>query len=132
MSRGYTLLELLVVVAIASILLALAVPSYQRHVQRSHRTDAIRSMLSIAACLERSRAGSGYYDTAACSNAARSERYALLIEPPGVTDAVRYQITAKPLKAQDRDACGSLSLDQAGSRSISGPADQVEACWGGR
>ena len=130
MNRGFTLLELLVVVAIAGILLALAVPSYQRHIQRSHRADAIRALLSIAGCLERSRAGTGYYNTADCSDAAHSKQYALLIEPPGAEDALRYRIIAEPLS--DGDPCGSLSLDQTGGRGISGPEGQRAACWRGR
>jgi type IV pilus assembly protein PilE len=129
-SRGFTFLELLVVVAIAGILLALAVPSYQRQVQRSHRADAIRAMLSIAACLERSRAGSGFYDTAACITAAPSEHYALHIEPHGIKDAVKYRIIAEPLNGGD--SCGSLSLDQAGGHGISGAEDRLAACWSGR
>lgn len=132
MSRGYTVLELLVVVAVAAILLMLAVPSYQRHVQRSHRADAIRSVLAVAACLERSRAGTGHYDTTACSTVAHSERYALAIEPPGETEAVRYRITANPLNDAGQDPCGSLSLDQAGVRSISGSEDRLAACWSGK
>ena len=132
MSRGFTLLELLAVAAITAILLAIAVPSYQRYAQRTHRADAIRSILSIAACLERSRIGTGYYNTLACSDAASSDYYLLRIAPADQTSALSFRISAEPRTDSSGDLCGSLSMDQAGSRGISGPEDRLAACWGGR
>ena len=47
--HGLTLVEIVVVVAIAAILLAVAIPSYQRYLQRGQRADAIRSLMEVRA-----------------------------------------------------------------------------------
>jgi type IV pilus assembly protein PilE len=50
---GFTLVELMIVVVVASILVAIAVPSYQYEVQKARRTDARNAILDIAAREER-------------------------------------------------------------------------------
>jgi prepilin-type N-terminal cleavage/methylation domain-containing protein len=78
---GFTLLELVTVLAIVAVLLALAVPGYQRFAQRAERAEAVRALLAAAACQERIRAQTGYYDTTRCLDGAASANYALRIEP---------------------------------------------------
>ena len=46
-ARGFTLIELMITVAIIAILAAVAVPSYQQYVKRAHRSQAAQAMLSI-------------------------------------------------------------------------------------
>ena len=79
---GMSLLELVVVVGIVGILLSIAIPSYQRYEQRSQRVEAIRMLLAAAACQEKVRAETGYYDTHACIEGVDGN-YEFRITPPG-------------------------------------------------
>jgi type IV pilus assembly protein PilE len=129
---GLTLVEIVVVVAIAAILLALAVPSYQGYLQRGHRADAIRGLMEVASCQERVRSERGFYDTGRCIGRSGTAFYRLRIEPVAQAQSLVYKVIASPIKQDRNDYCGELSLDQAGVRGISGDADQLVACWGGR
>ena len=130
--NGFTALEALVVVAIIAILLSLAIPSFQHYLLRGHRAEAVHSILAIAGCQERIRAAVGYYDTTRCSEEFTNDRYAFSIWPADETRAVEFSVTATPKFKSNRDDCGSLGIDQAGTRSIGGENEQLSACWGGR
>ena len=128
---GFSLLELVIVLAVIGVLLTLAIPSYQRYTQRVHRAEAIRMMLAVADCQERIRASTGFYDTSSCGEGFNSDYHELRIEPPGSTASLEFTIVAQLRQGSDDD-CGNLSLDQTGSRGISGNQATVNKCWGGR
>jgi type IV pilus assembly protein PilE len=129
---GFTLIEVLVVVAIVAVLFSIAVPSYQGYVQRGHRAEAIRAMLEVTACQERVRAAGGYYDTTRCTPAEGAGKYRLRLEPPGQAELLEYAIVASPVIRRSDDRCGDLHLDHAGTRAIGGEPRHASACWGGR
>lgn len=128
---GFSLLELVVVVAVISTLLTIAIPSYLQYVQRGHRADAIRIILTASDCQSRIKASTGFFDTSRCLEDPRSARYEFRIQPANNPNANSYTITALPLDSVD-DPCGALSLDQAGTRGISVLSGSVSRCWGGR
>ena len=129
---GFTMLELVTALAIVAVLLALAVPGYQRYLQRAERAEALRALLAAAACQERVRAQGGYYDTSRCLDHGALAAYTIRIEPPDNDSALTFTLLAEPIKPRAGDPCGSLSLNQAGTRGISGDAGALAACWGGR
>ena len=131
-ANGFTLLELLVAVLILGILLAIALPSYERHLQRGQRAEAVRLLLAAAACQEQVRSRSGFYDTTRCLGGFDTERYRLRIEPADAPAAAAFTLIAEPRSIRADDACGALSLDQAGTRGITGNVSALAACWGGR
>lgn len=126
------MLELVTALAIVAVLLALAVPGYQGYLQRAERAEAVRALLAAAACQERVRAQGGYYDTARCVDDGASAAYTMRIEPPDDDSSLAFTLIAEPLRPRAGDPCGSLSLDQAGTRGISGDSGALAACWGGR
>jgi type IV pilus assembly protein PilE len=128
---GFSLLEILVALVVVSVLLALAMASYQRYVTRAHRAEAVRALLGAAACQERLRAQSGYYDTSRCASGLDTGRYTFRIEPGDEAESLVFRVVAMPRRPPSADTCGNLSLDQAGTRSISGPGSLAD-CWGGR
>jgi type IV pilus assembly protein PilE len=129
---GLTLVEILVVVLIIALLAALALPSYHRYVERGHRADAVRKLLQIAGCQERVRAGTGYYDTSRCASGLDTAHYRFRIEPPDEPASMVFTTIASPTGEQHGNDCGSLSLDQSGTRRIGGKHERLASCWGGR
>lgn len=130
-ARGYSLLEITIVLLIVSILLGIALPSYERYSQRSHRMEAIQKLLSGAGCQARIHAQTGFYDTTRCLGDSAS-RYALTAQPHDTDTATGYLLIATPLGGQQNDTCGALTLEDIGTRGASGSAADVRACWKGR
>jgi type IV pilus assembly protein PilE len=130
-AHGMTLIELVIVMAVMGILLTLAVPSYQSYMLRVHRTEAIRMLLQASMCQQRIYASHGNYDTRRCRPDSEYQRYQVTYQPPD-TQGRTYIAMASPKGAQLADACGSLSLDQNGARSISGVGGSIMKCWNGR
>jgi type IV pilus assembly protein PilE len=130
--RGFGLLELMIAMLILSVLLGLAIPSYRQYVHRGHRAEAVRSLLAAATCQERIRARSGYYDTTQCAAGLDNAHYAFRIEPVGEVESLEFLAIATPRRRPASDVCGSLSLDHAGTRRVSGDGAAPGDCWGGR
>jgi type IV pilus assembly protein PilE len=135
MTRGYTLVELLVCVAIAGLLAAIALPSWRAVVIRTHRSDAAAALYALAVAQERYRLIHGRYaDHAAPAppvglGLGRSERgwYELRIER---ADEVAFLASARPAAGSPQrgdDECRLLTIDEAGRRG-SAPATPAR-CW---
>ena len=129
---GFTLLELMIALLILAILTALALPSYERYMQRGHRADAVRMLIEAATCEERIRTQTGYYNTTRCLNVLDGSTYSLRIEPSGETTTTEFTLVAEPISMHANDRCGALSLDHHGRRGIAGDALYLAKCWGGR
>lgn len=134
---GFTLIELMIVVAIVGILSAIAYPSYVEYVKESRRSEARSNLLELAQFMERYHAANGRYVTVAGSNTApalpyvkspkdsTSKFYNLLIV--GV-NSNSYQLNAVPIGAMIGDRCGTLTLTHQGIKnSTQGDKDD---CWG--
>ncbi len=126
---GFTLIELAVVMAVAAILAAVAIPNYSEYVMRSHRS-AVQSFISDVA----SRQSQFYLDrrnyaaTVAALNMAAppadvTARYTVAIAVVAGPPA-GFQVSATPIGTQSTDRCGLLTIDQAGNRTAVGPR-----CW---
>ena len=135
---GFTLIELMIVVAIVAILAAIAYPSYTNYIVKTRRVAAASCLSEYANYMERYYTTNLRYDKDAASNdnvlplldCAGTTRtgnyYDYDFGKPTVSD---YTLTAKPKGAQAVDTkCGTLTLDQTGKRKISG-TDTVDRCW---
>lgn len=130
-AKAFTLIELIIVMAVMAILIMAAVPSYQQYVLRAQRSEAINMLLQAAMCQQRVYARSGSYDTGACSIAGKQNHYELSYKPSN-SQGENYVVIAQPLGAQKADRCGSLSLDQSGNRKIGATDASNTQCWNGR
>jgi type IV pilus assembly protein PilE len=137
---GFTLIELMIVVAIVAILAMIAYPSYSQYVYRTHRTDGKELLLRLAAAQEKHIAAFNTYAnsiTAApisrglgLSTATTSENGYYTIGLTTSTDGSTFTLTATPVadSPQARDVCGALSIDNALNKTYSG--DQTNGkCW---
>ena len=128
-AAGFSLLELLIALAVLAILSAVAWPSYQDTVHKSRRADARVGLLEAAQLLERCHTVHQSYSHADCVIPAGSPEGYYRITEPVARGAHTYRVRATPIGAQaaDAQACGYLELDQTGQRSASGQA--AADCW---
>ena len=131
---GFTLIEMMIVVAVIAILTAVVLPSYQGSIRKARRTDA-RGALSMAAqCMERWNTQQNTYvgatfttatiaGTLPCRSTSENGYYGLVASN---LTATTFTVTATPVGDQAVDSCGTYTLDQAGTRGSAGPVTQ---CW---
>jgi type IV pilus assembly protein PilE len=148
LSRGFTLVELMIVVVIAAILVSIAIPSYSSYVQRSRRTEAKSALLNMASLEERFystqnlysanpadfgyaagvwpvQVGGGYYQVLIPAGA---------VTPPAIGAPAAYTIQAVPVPGGMQAADTTCALFQINSLGVqfaqdTGGVDQTTTCW---
>ncbi len=132
-ARGFTLIEMMIVVAIAAVLASIAYPSYTAQVAKGRRADGKQALVELAQKLERYYTERGTYVGATIgsgglfANVSAGGYYSLAISSQ-TADA--FAISATPRGNQAGDACGALGYNQLGDRSVgAGAALNVEQCW---
>lgn len=131
-SRGFTLLEMVIVVAIIGIIAAFAYPSYIDYVREARRTDGHSTLLQTAQRYERCLTATGRYDDAANPGnpgcgipAAINSEEGFYVVTATALNATTFTLTATLQALGAGDPCGNLTLTQAGVRGQSGVGD----CW---
>lgn len=146
---GFTLIELMIAVAIVGILATIAATSYQRQVMQSHRTDARTALLDLAGREEKLFSTTNLYSaipsvlgygtaTTAVSFPVGSSNgtnyYNVLITTPDPLQPANpnsYTITATPIPGSPQAAdtmCTGLTLNQLGQQTAT-PAANAATCW---
>jgi len=137
---GFTLIELMITVAIVAILASVAYPAYQDQLRKTRRGEAKADLMELAQFMERNYTASGRYDvqadlvTATALPFATSPHdggtvYYQISFVGGVPAAQTYTLQAAPQGSQNNDTrCGTLTINQAGTKNKSGTGTVAE-CW---
>ncbi len=128
--KGFTLVELMIVIAIIGILASVGYPAYINSLKRAQRADAMDSLLSLAGRMEEYYMVNGTYVGATVANdgsgtvgSSISSENIYLLSISGAT-AFKYKLIATP---EETDAeCSTLTLDSLGTKGSTGTSGN---CW---
>ncbi|WP_303638588.1 MULTISPECIES: type IV pilin protein [Stenotrophomonas] len=129
--QGFTLVELMIVVAVVAILATIAYPNYADHVRKSRRAQAKADLVEYAQLAERFHTVNNTYegftfpgggDTINSPREGGTVGYTLGME----TTQSTFTLTATAANAQVKDKCGDLSINQANVKTAGG---ELSECW---
>lgn len=131
---GFTLIELMIVVAVLGTLAAIAYPSYTEYLVRSRRSAAESYLMDLAARQQEYQLNARRFATedelGIDPPADVSDFYSVTV-PVSTQTTFRLQATPTGIQLARDTKCGTLTLNQAGVKTESGTGT-VETCWGGR
>jgi type IV pilus assembly protein PilE len=129
--KGFTLIEVMVVVAILGILAAIALPSYTEYVLRANRSDAKAVLMETSQFLERYYTTNNTYVGAAVLTAVSPKgatgtgvKYDISFSVTPAAGADVYTLQAAPANSQTDDSCGNLTLSSTGAQTPT-----TAGCW---
>ena len=137
-NKGFTLIELMIVVAVLAVIVAIAYPGFLGQIQKARRSDAKQALLDVAAKLEQYYQDNKGYPTAAnMSNLGyggatfTSQEGYYTIGFNGVPTVTTFSIQAVPVagtsQADDTD-CATFRLNHLGVKSVTGSMT-ADRCW---
>ena len=129
-ARGFTMLELMIVVAVVAILTAIALPSYQQMLRKGNRADAKAVLMETAQFMERfftthnTYVGAGVLSGVSPKGATGNDVKYNVGFAAGEPTATTYVIQAVPTGSQSGDSCNTLTLSNTGAQSPT-----TAGCW---
>lgn len=122
MSKGFTLIEIMIAVAIVAILAAIAYPSYQQYIIRTHRADLQTELLRVAGQLQSYKVVNHTYENATLNNVGGSANFPRTANPDYQialvldNDNRGYTLTATPIVTSTQKGNGIVVLNNEGQK----------------
>lgn len=139
-NEGFTLIELMVVVAILAIISSIALPSYTSYVARSHRADARTQLMSASQYMQRFYAANDRFDADRSGAAVATLIPTNLTVAPGegvalyrlavTATASDFSLTMAPIAGSKMasDVCGGFTVNALGVTGVTG-TESRDNCW---
>jgi type IV pilus assembly protein PilE len=135
--RGFTLIELMIVISVIGIIVAFGYPSYQEQVRKARRAEGMGELLEMADRLERRYSDLGTYagvkadvlygiDTADDKRPTTNGHYKLNIDS---ADTIQFTISAAPQGNQTKDKCGAFTMTSQGVKTVGGSLSVDDCKW---
>ena len=126
-ARGFTLMEIMIVMAIIGILIAIALPSYQNQLRKGRRADAQAYIMDLANLQQQYLldarnylVGPGAANTLKATPTTVANYYTVTIDPAAPATPPYFKITATPVTGSAQVKDGPLTLDSNGDKTLNG------------
>jgi type IV pilus assembly protein PilE len=128
-NRGFTLIEIMIVIAIIGIVITIGYPSLTEYVNKGRRTEVAGLLSEQAQILERHYSKTNVY-TNATGLSAGNDFYTITIAITPTDQTFLLTAVRKPGKAMAADKCGDFTLTNTGVRSMVNATATTKDCWG--
>lgn len=131
-ARGFTLVELMITVAVLGIIVAIGYPAYTDQMRKTRRADAKSALMDAASKMERFYTQFGRYSATIANvgiSATSPENFYGIAATVTGAGSQTFTLTATRAGQQTADVCGNFTINQAQNRNVVSASLSAAQCW---